>query len=357
MDSRCTTITHRRSTVTAIILLLVISMLASCQTQGVTTDPVQATPQPGSPLPSTHAGEKIVWVDSYHEGYEWSDGIGDGIKSVLNDTRIELKTIHLDTKRNPGDEFCFEAGKKAKAEIDAFAPDLIIASDDNAQKCVVVPYYKNTATPVVFAAVNWDASIYGYPTSNITGMVEIELVPPMIKHLKQYATGNRVGYVTVGSETENKVISIYNQRYFNGSLKTYIAHTFDELKAAFIQAQTETDMIIVGTNAGIDRWDDAEAQQFFKDHTLVPTTSAYDWMAPYVLVTLGKVSEEQGEWAAQAALRILDGTPVSDISIAQNKKTRLFLNLNIAEKLDVIFPPSVLKNAEIFGAASETSGA
>ena len=23
-----------------------------------------------------YSGKRIVWVDSYHEGYEWSDGIG-----------------------------------------------------------------------------------------------------------------------------------------------------------------------------------------------------------------------------------------------------------------------------------------
>jgi len=62
---------------------------------------------------------------------------------------------------------------------------------------------------------------------------------------------------------------------------------------------------------------------------------------------VGKVPEEQGEWAAQAALKILGGTSPADIPIEQNKKGRLILNLDLAEKLNITFPPSVLKNAEI----------
>jgi hypothetical protein len=30
--------------------------------------------------------------------------------------------------------------------------------------------------PVVFVGVNWDASPYGYPTANVTGSVEVELI-------------------------------------------------------------------------------------------------------------------------------------------------------------------------------------
>jgi ABC-type uncharacterized transport system substrate-binding protein len=70
-------------------------------------------------------------------------------------------------------------------------------------------------------------------------------------------------------------------------------------------------------------------------------------MAPYVLADLGKLPEEQGEWAAGAALKILGGTPVSEIAIEQNKKGRLILNLNLAEKLEIVFSPSLLKSAKI----------
>ena len=50
------------------------------------------------------AGKKIFFINSYHSGYAWSDGIGKGIKDILNGTGIELKTYDMDTKRNTSDK-------------------------------------------------------------------------------------------------------------------------------------------------------------------------------------------------------------------------------------------------------------
>jgi ABC-type uncharacterized transport system substrate-binding protein len=72
-------------------------------------------------------------------------------------------------------------------------------------------------------------------------------------------------------------------------------------------------------------------------------------MAPYSLLTLAKSSQEQGEWSAQAALSILGGTPPSEIPVAENKKGQLIVNLDLAEKLNVVFAPSLLKTATILG--------
>jgi len=256
--------------------------------------------------------------------------------------------VRMDTKNNPGDEFGQEAGRQAYAEIEAFQPDVVIAIDDNAQKYLVVPFLRDKELPVVFAGVNWDASIYDYPAQNVTGMVEVELPVQLVDHLKNFAEGERVGYLTVDSETERKVAQIYNDRFFGGQMKEYWVTTFAEFAEQFVQAQEEVDILFVGNNAGIDHWDQAEAEAFMVANTTVPTGSINDWMAPYVLITLAKSSQEQGEWAGQAALQILDGTPVSEIPVVENKKGELILNLNVAEKLDVIFSPSLLRNAEVY---------
>jgi ABC-type uncharacterized transport system substrate-binding protein len=42
---------------------------------------------------------------------------------------------------------------------------------------------------------------------------------------------------------------------------------------------------------------------------------------------------------------------VSSIPVAENKKGKLVLNLALAEKLGVVFAPSMLKNAEVYQAA------
>ena len=74
-------------------------------------------------------------------------------------------------------------------------------------------------------------------------------------------------------------------------------------------------------------------------------------MAPYSLLAVAKYGEEQGELSVQAALSIFDGTSISDIPVTENKDGRLILNLDMAEKLDIVFTPSVLRNAEVFSSA------
>ena len=335
----------------SVVLFVASLVLTACAAPAPAAAPTtQPTVGQTAAPAAKYAGKKIVFINSYHEGYEWSDGVEHGIHNVLDGTGAEVKFIRLDTKRNPDVEFAKKAGEQAKAEIDAFKPDVIIACDDNAQKYVIVPYYKGTNTPVIFAAVNWDASAYGFPTSNVTGMLEVELPDQIVEQLKPYAKGDRVGFISIDSETEQKVAKVYNDRFFNGQMKTYWATTMDEFKEAFLKSQTEVDMLFMNNNAGAKQWDEAEMEKFILANTKIPAGTINSWMMPYSLLALTKVPEEQGEWSAQTALRIIDGTPVSSIPVTKNKKGRLILNLTMAQKMGIVFPPSMLKHAETYPA-------
>lgn len=340
--------------VDVIVLVCFLLTLSGCAPASQATVPATSpSAVPNAGTEGKFAGKKVVWVNAYHKGYAWSDGIEAGLHNVLDGTGVELKVIVLDTKNHPDKAFGEAAGAKAAAEIQAYKPDVVIASDDNSQKYLVVPFLKGAGIPVIFNGVNWDASPYGYsPADGVTGIVEVELPDQMIALLKAYAKGNRLGYITIDTETERTITNVYNQRFFNGQMKTYWVKTQDEFKAAFITAQTELDMLIMGNNAGSDKWDAAEMQQFVVDNTVIPTGSINDWMAPYSLLTLAKSSNEQGELAAQDALLILGGTPVKDIPFGVNKKGGLMTNLMIADKLGVVFSPSLLKNAVIIDKSS-----
>jgi ABC-type uncharacterized transport system substrate-binding protein len=233
--------------------------------------------------------------------------------------------------------------------IQEFKPDVVIASDDNASKYLVMPYYRDAELPFVFCGVNWDASIYGYPYRNATGMVEVDLADQMVELLRPYAQGNRIGYLSITSFSEHKITRIYNQRFFHGRMKVYLVKTFSEFKQAFINAQKEVDMLHISNYAGIDRWDQDEAEKFILEHTRIPTGARLPWMKPFALITLAKVPEEQGIWAANTALKILRGTPPSAIPIVTNKRARLAINMKVAKHLGIVFEPAVLETAEILG--------
>ncbi len=170
--------------VCSVLILLMMStlLLAGCgmaQPAGADAPPPEIGDGPvegGGPVAASYAGKRILWVDAYYEGYEWSGQIEEGLRSVLDASGAEFQIVRMDTNRHTEPGYCESAGEAALAEIEAFAPDVLIVTDDNPQKCLVVPHLMDSDLPIVFAGVNWDASVYGYPTEHITGMVEVDLI-------------------------------------------------------------------------------------------------------------------------------------------------------------------------------------
>jgi ABC-type uncharacterized transport system substrate-binding protein len=300
-------------------------------------------------VPGAYASKKILWVDSYHQGYEWSDDIENGIRDVLYETGVKLKIFRMDSKRNDTEMYGRDAGRRARDAVDEFKPDVVIASDDNAQKYLVVPFLKDSEQPVVFCGVNWDASIYGYPAANITGMIEEDLVSEMLKKFQTYARGKRIGYLSGNVETERKIVEIYNKRFFGGEMKTYLVNSMNAFKEAFLRAQEEVDMLYIYNYSGITDWHPAEAEKFLFNSTKIPTGSHIGFMAPYVLFTVAKVPMEQGNFAAKTALKILDGISPAQIPVAANELTQMTINLKMAQAAGFILPASLLKGATVIG--------
>jgi hypothetical protein len=300
--------------------------------------------------------KKVLFVNSYHQGYDWSDGITRGITDTLNvnvkgsgeldnsESAVILKIIYLDTKRNKTEEFKREAAIKAVEVIESWQPDLVITSDDNAAKYLVVPYYKKSSLPFVFCAVNLDASPYGFPNENITGIVEVTLIKQMLKELRKYAKGDRIGLLGADSLTRRKSAAIYRSHYKLDIDNRYAA-TFEEWQREFIRLQDEVDMLLITSPAGISGWDHQEAVKFVQKHTKIPSGCNIYSAMPFSLIGYTKIPEEQGEWAAKTALEILGGKSPKDFPVATNEKAKIYLNMRLARKLDIVFPITLIEQA------------
>lgn len=87
--------------------------------------------------------KRFLFINSYHAGYEWSDGIEKGLEAGLKGKKIELEKFYMDTKRNREPEAINSAADMARQKIAAFKPDIVITADDNAAKHVIAPHYKD----------------------------------------------------------------------------------------------------------------------------------------------------------------------------------------------------------------------
>jgi ABC-type uncharacterized transport system substrate-binding protein len=291
------------------------------------------------------AGQKILMIDSYHQGYAWTDDIIAGVKKTVG-SNYDLKIVHMDTKRNGAEDAKKAAAQQVKAVIDSWKPDVVIAADDNSSKYVVVPFLKGGNVPVVFCAVNWDASEYGFPSSNVTGMLEVSLIPQIIESMSKFAKGQRVGFIGADNETDRKEAASITKK-FGVQLKPRFVKTFDEWKSAYKDMQTEVDMLLVINNSGISGWDDAAAKKFTRETATIPSGSSHDFVAPFVLVTYAKLGTEQGEWAATTAIDMLKGKGAKEIPVTTNKRGQLYVNTAMADKLGVKFPLDVIRAAKV----------
>jgi ABC-type uncharacterized transport system substrate-binding protein len=70
-------------------------------------------------------------------------------------------------------------------------------------------------------------------------------------------------------------------------------------------------------------------------------------MMPYAMLGYAKVAEEQGAWAAKAALEVLQGKEPGSIAITPNKQAKILINPRLAAKAGVIFKPELVRNAQV----------
>jgi len=289
---------------------------------------------------------KCLYVSSYHVGYEWNDGIERGIERTLAG-KCELDKFYMDSKRNKAVAFGEKVALAAKAYIEKTKPDVVIACDDNASKYLIKPHYKNAAQPFVFCGINWTVEPYGYPYSNVTGMVEIAPVKALIKELK--ATLKQVKYAVYLAPdviTEHREYAFSKKIYAQAGIEVVpvFVRSVDDWEAAFKAAQ-KVDFIILGSEGGFNDWDDKRAYRFILENTKIMTVANYAWMAHLAVLSMTKSAEEQGEWAAQVALGILGGKKPSDYAIVPNRRWNIFINLRLADIANIKLPSNLVYKA------------
>ena len=299
------------------------------------------------PLTASSGAGKCLYVSSYHRGYAWSDGVEQGLRKVLTG-HCEIRQIDMDTKRNKSAEFKQSAAVAVKREIESWQPDVVIVSDDNAAKYVVQQYYRDAATPFVFSGVNWTVKEYGFPYSNVTGIIEVAPLEAMLTHAIKYSGGARKAiYLGADTLTEKKNLERVAEasKKLGIELEGMLVPTAGEWKSQYRAAQ-DADFIVMGSYSGISDWDETELAVFAVEHARKLTVTSHEWMMPFSTVGFTKIPQEHGEWAAQSAIEILKGKSPREIPIVANRDWDLWINASHLESTGVKLPRKFLRKAK-----------
>ncbi|WP_157638215.1 ABC transporter substrate-binding protein [Flexithrix dorotheae] len=294
--------------------------------------------------------KKVYYVNSYHKGYGSSDDVMNGLLTKLETSGVEVKVFFLDSKNNAEEDKIKQKVETALKEIVDYQPDVLVVSDDNAVKYLVEPYFKNQELPVVFCGVNWSAEQYGLPVKNVTGMLEVLPLKKNIQTIQEYyPNAKNILILSENSTSEQNNTQILGPLYEELELNTEYAlvKDFEEWKTRFLEGNQKFDLIYLPTNGAIKNWDDQAAESFVQENIKVPIITCDDFMMPYAFFGLTKVAEEQGEWAAATALKIMEGASTDEIPLSENKQTKAWLNQTLATKIGFLPKEELYKTCDI----------
>ncbi|HZH53047.1 MAG TPA: hypothetical protein VEZ16_14340 [Microvirga sp.] len=297
----------------------------------------------GSAGLAAEGGRRILHIDSYHQGNEWNDRIVAALRDTLKGKDVDLRIVHLDAKRLSSDAQIHASAQATMRAIEDFKPAVVTVSDDPAAQHVVMPYLRDARTPVVFCGLNWDASVYGLPYRNTTGMVEVSPIPQIVRLMRQHARGSRLGFLAEDTSVKRKEMT-YHERLFGITYdKAYFVSSHADWWQAFLRAQQEVDMLMILGVGALADWDPADARRLAEEKSEIPSGTDFEWLTGVSLIGVVKHPEEQGRWTAQAALRILDGVEPSAIPLTYNREGELFFNARIAKRLGIRESPPLAR--------------
>ncbi|MDC7223166.1 MAG: ABC transporter substrate binding protein, partial [Spirochaetales bacterium] len=293
---------------------------------------------------------KVLYVNSYHLGYLWSDEVEKGIIKALSRSGlpIDLKILRMDTKRNTSREHGEAQALVVKEFIEEWSPEVVIGSDDDFVRYVLVPYFNGSGLPFVFCGVNSDAEPYGLDRSHITGMVEVNPVRETADILARLADGDRIGFLVTDLYYDHRAVE-YAARTLGRDFDLVLAvHDMEGWQAAYLRMQDEVDMLFMASPSGLVDFDEEKLMDFIYSSSRIPSSNMVDAEIPYALLAVSKVAEEQGWWAGNRALDILQGTSPAEIPFTKNVQTKILLNMDLADEMDILFPPDLVQSAVLY---------
>ena len=289
---------------------------------------------------------RVLVVHSYALDYSWVKSINEGMSRALgNRTDFSIHWQYMNTKNHPSIGYKQKMGVLIRRMISQLQPSIIIAIDDDAQDFVAKFYVDDPNISIVFCGVNAELDAYGYTNSkNVTGIVErvpFNAIKDSLKYLVKPGTDiNNIKIINIGDESgtvrlDEKQILSYDWAPAN-LIDSILVDTFDRWKETVINASKRADCLLI-TNyrqlrrvAGQDRFvPPQEIIDWTLKNATVPIVCGNGFLvedgAP---LAIGASPYEQGEVAAQMALKILDGTQASQIPTQVTRNFLIYMRKN-----------------------------
>lgn len=298
---------------------------------------------------------RVLVVMSYHESMPWEREVREGIESQLARS-ASIRYVYMNMKNDA-------AGGAARARealrvYREFRPDGVIAADDDAVSLFVVPYLRDrVTTPVMFCGVNAEPQAYGFPASNVSGILERAHFRESIAFLHQLQPSLiRMAFLTIDNPTGRANIQQIRQEtpsYPATVSAIRLVKNLDQALAVIGKLKSSSDALFVIAMEGLP---DRSGRPLPERETYRRLAKLYGKpiigmnefnVRSGLLCAVAKNGQEQGATAAKMLLRAMGGTPVSRIPVTRNRHGKRLLNVKAMKAFGISPRPVFLVGTQL----------
>ena len=297
--------------------------------------------------PSLAQREKknVLYLNSYHHGYQWSDQVLEGVRKVLSQSefKIDLQIEYLDAKK-----YNYEYIKprlytlyREKFKDEQF--DIIILSDNDALN--FVQEFKGELfgdVPVVFCGVNGIETV-DLSQKNITGVIEnFDLANTLKIVRKLHPDKKRMIVFGDDSVTGHAIANQVEQQVHVSDpdldVEIWTSLSLQETQQRIKQLADDTFLFFTPWYQTIKGrfYTTEEVMKEIYAHSEVPMYTAWEFLLGHGVVGGRLLSgSHHGETAAKMALRILQGEPADAIPIELDPTGLYMFDYNVMKRLGI----------------------
>ena len=302
------------------------------------------TPLVTAAPPNQQFPRQVLIVHSAYEGYPWTDSLNRGIHHVFNSAPepIEFLIEYIDTKRNHGEFYFEELQKLWQLKYRNRHIDLILVCDDEAYDFIL----KDRDTlfqdiPVVFVAfIGFNPSIL-VGKKQITGVVqETDVQATIDVALKLHPKTKKIVFVAPGAPAFRMVwLKDLPDRY-KGRVELMNITSKELAVVDKALASLGPDNIVIPLNSLVDEYGTYMPFDQFVSHiatnAVFPVYALWDIALNHGIVGGKMVTGElQGREASKLALKILRGTPVSELPVIKTSPNQYMFDWKQLERFNV----------------------
>ena len=300
-------------------------------------------------LASVSAAEKekrnILYLNSYHNGYRWSDKQLDGIRSVLNKSpyKIDLQIEYMDAKKYNYDTTKQRLYTLYKEKFQDEHFDVIIISDNDALN--FMQEFRSRLfpnSPVVFCGINGIETVKDNH-DNMTGIIEdfdlvktLEIVRTLHPEKKKMIVFGDNS--TAGRAIANQITEKLEETKFNLEVEFWAGLSLNESRNRIKEVSDDAFLFFIPWYQTVKGkfYTTEEIIEALYAHTSVPLYTAWEFLLGHGVVGGRVISGFQhGRQAAELALKILEGEDANAIPIDLKPAGVYMFDYKVMEKLGI----------------------